>query len=104
MLTAKDIAQIIKACKNAGVKELKLADFSLTFGNEPASSPESESISEEPISADVLEAQIRQEKEDIEMQEATAKQLSLDALMIEEPAEYERLIAEGELKDAEIQH
>ena len=80
-MTPKDIAQIIKCCKNAGISEFRLDSLYLKFREsaEPQAMPtlsESEALVE-------LERKLAQD-EDLE-------QLHLQNLMMEDPLAYEEM-------------
>lgn len=80
-MTPKEIAQLIKACKNAGITEFRLGDLYLKFSIEPTA-PQATPLTE----ADKLVELERRIAEDEDL-----KQLQLQNLMMEDPLAYEEL-------------
>lgn len=80
-MTPKEIAQIIKACKNAGINEFRLGDLYLKFQGTTA--PQATPTLSEADKLVELERRIA-EDEDL-------KQLQLQNMMMEDPLAYEEL-------------
>lgn len=94
MLSAKDICDIIKACKGSGISELSVGDLILRRG-----------LIEDPLaethiarSRPILEEKVG--KESLEEQEQMTKEDQLALLRIENPLEYERLLIAQDLIDS----
>lgn len=88
-LTAKDICLIIKEGSKGGVAKLKFGDLEISFGIEP----------EEPIVYTEIPLK-EQEKIEQEIQlkdRVESGEEALSQLAIDDPVEWERQIAKGEL-------
>ena len=98
-LSRNDLLKLIKACKENGVQELKFQGLHLTFGATEIVAQESP-----PLATEIVEDRAN-EQEALTVKSALADKISekedeVANLMITDPAEYERLILEGELSDA----
>ena len=102
VLKADEICSILKACVEAKVKVLKYLDLEVSFEGQ---AEETQSYYH-PVMPGDLAGSVRPaaEKEAFEEQAFYAKQDKLDQMMIVDPVEYERLVAAGELEDAEGQN
>ncbi len=96
--TPDEIKDIIQTCVQANVRELEIGDLYVQFGRPaeldpvPPSKPQPEmAISDEKHDAMTADS--------ILFEEFREKQRRLDMLAIEDPAEFERQIADGELLD-----
>jgi hypothetical protein len=96
-LTAKDICNILRACRESGASKLKFAGIEAEFF--PADYMKaSESLPEAEIS--VEQAAVVDEQQ-LARDEFRAKSERLAMMLIEDPAQYEKLLLDGELADAE---
>lgn len=95
-LTGDDLLRLIEACGKAGVSNLKLGkDIELTFGGkaDPAKVPVE-------VKANTpLEEAI--EKESFVKAEADIRKDRLESMILEDPSNFERLLASGDLVDDE---
>jgi hypothetical protein len=107
LLSGTEICLIMEAGSKAGVAELKFRDLHVTFGR-PAEQVVGMSVpypfvqrpSVQPEVADLTSEQhAKQTKDAIEMDEITLREERLAKLLIEDPAEYERQLSDGELSD-----
>lgn len=103
--TAEDLVRILKACKSAGVTELKIGDISVQFGRvEDRQTQRATSEIQPPTDTELKDAA----SDTLVRENVETAEDRLDLLQIENPALYERLVIEGELGDrrasAETQH
>lgn len=95
--TASELSKIIKACKEAKVKELRLGDLHVIFEIiEPkieATIPQPPSSQEAKIKAEELARNF------LEKQEFETKEERLARMALEDPAQFEDLMASGDLED-----
>lgn len=99
-LTSTEICKIIKTARQSGVSELKFGELSFSFAKKEEKKPKitqksveitAEQLAEiEKVSMDAEKTAIMQETED-----------QLEILHLEDPNEYEKLLARGELEGAE---
>ena len=94
MLNAKDICDIIKACKGSGISELAVGDLIIRRGNPEAlvegiPTARAKPLLEEKIGVESLQTDEQMTKED-----------RLALLQLEDPLEYERLMLAGDLIDS----
>lgn len=95
-LSAKDIVVLIRACKGMGVTELKFGSLHIRFSEQVTQEKPRDQVPKIPVET------INQiEDETLESQESDIKQTQLELMLIENPAEYERLVQSGELDDRE---
>lgn len=109
VLKSDEVCAILKACGENGVRVLKFADLYVQFGPKPAPARQSSEISptdvratENPPSPDteMSETATKIDQTTLDQLELQAKQDRLERMMLEDPAEYERLMASGDLTDA----
>lgn len=95
MLSAKDICDIIKACKGSGISELSVGDLIIRRGV-----GEDTALVDTPIarSRPILEEKVGVES--LAEQEQMTKEDQLALLRIENPLEYERLLIAQDLIDS----
>lgn len=98
MIEAKDLIKLIKACKASNVSSLKLGDLELKFGpgdaapiSVPATGDAVETPSAEQLKA--IEEQVRLQNN------ASDADDELAHMQVENPMEFETLLAERELSD-----
>jgi hypothetical protein len=89
------ICKLIEVCGNCGVSELRFENLHVIFNNNKTVDME--------IPATIGIAPENNVKE-IEKSEQDIREDQLAMALIENPAEYERLITAGELEDAENNH
>jgi hypothetical protein len=99
MLKSKDICEIIKACSEAKVAELKFGDLHVLFA--PADMGRANDGLREPIVQTQDEFAKQIERDSLFQDEIAAKEERLALMQIEDPAEYEKLLTSGELEDAQ---
>lgn len=95
-LTAREVCSMIRACKDAGLKSLTWGDLDIQFWGEVQSIPHPIHVPQATV-----ERQRAIETESIEEQELSLRQSQLEILRIENPGEYERLLAQGELTEGQ---
>jgi hypothetical protein len=94
--TAEELVRILKACKSAGVTELKIGDISVQFCRvEDRQTKRVESEIHPPTEAELKEAA----SDTLVRENLESAEDRLDLLQIENPALYERMLIEGELGD-----
>lgn len=110
MLNPLEIARLVKACAEAGVQELKLGELHVLFkadqkaddflvAQTPEPTKKRRKRSSKTEAFDVVEDQMDLPFD--ETDEIRMKEDQMDLLRIENPAEYERLLAMGELANGE---
>jgi hypothetical protein len=93
-----ELCDIIETCGEAGVRELQLPGLIVKFGPQAPTRPVPSGPHPttlplaEPEDGGLTEEAIKQAQEELE-------KTSLEQLLIENPAEYERVVSEGILKD-----
>lgn len=94
-IEAKDLAEIIKACKRADVAELKIGDVSIKFKTgEAVKTPESKPENLAPIAKEIE----RETEKSLLQENFDSAQEHLANLQLENPALYEELLIERELE------
>jgi hypothetical protein len=95
----KEIKDIIKTCAEYGVSRVKIGEIEVVFGENTQISPK---IAKKPLKVkDNPTKRIEVEQEAIGQAEVKLKEDYIDNLLLEDPAEYERLAIQGELSDEE---
>jgi hypothetical protein len=99
-LTAEQICHILKACGESGVSKLKFAGLEAEFYKIAQSDilfPDAQPLPE----AEISQAQAAEsEKEGLRWDEIRLKTERLAAMLVEDPAQYEKLLLDGDLTDA----
>ena len=94
-LTSNQIIDILKACKKAGVSEMKFGELSLSFGESHSKrhkkSPDTE-ISDESRKAMVAQS--------LELEEINSREDELAEMLLTDPVKYEALLMDGGLENA----
>ena len=101
----KDLCQLIRECGRAGVVELTLDPVRVVFSNRPAEE-EKQSLLKWPAAAKTSAAKFSPEQNEIDLMSAelSLREDQLANALLEDPAEYERLMMAGELDDAATEH
>lgn len=105
LLNTDDVCSIIKACGEHKVAELKFGGLYLKFDNPTGvmvgkDFQISQSVPQSHPDTEISERQAKQiEQEVIAVAEIQTKEDRLAQMMLEDPAEYERLLQSGELED-----
>ena len=97
-LDTKKISAIIKACGKAGVQEFSLGELRITFGTK--TDPD---LSVSPLSGEALsdEDHRKLNEQSLEQDEVRTRENQMEELLITDPAQYERLIIDGEFSDGD---
>lgn len=96
--TAQEIGEIIRECKQQGVTKLTVGDLHLTFEPKAQTALPEVPVETKPPEAAISEqVQNKQDEEAAEQAELDFRDRQIDEMLIENPLEAERLIAEGEL-------
>jgi len=93
-LTVRELKAIISLCSNRGVSELKYGSLSLRFGDVIQNKNTARCTS--------IVTQNRIDEETTEQDEANLRERQLSEMLIDNPAMYEELLAQNELKDAKL--
>lgn len=101
--TVKDICRLIVACKENGVTELQFGSLRLFFGKAPASAIE-EITPQAVIPREDLRAQGPEQTVSPELAAELRDQEDVELMVVEDPLEFERRIASGELIDEITEH
>ncbi len=105
LLTFSQVCSILKACGESRVAELKFGDLHVTFHPPVKEGPEAQQYfptTPTPPEAEISDQQREQlEKHALAEDERRVKEEQLQQMLIEDPAGYERLLAEGELEQDE---
>lgn len=102
-MTVKDVIRLIVACKENGVTEFQFGELRLLFGTRPEK-PSEEIAPSAAIPSENLKAQ-EQVSEFAQAEDAQLQEEEDVALMVvEDPLEMERMIADGVLIDEIAQH
>ena len=103
--TADDVCSILRSCARSGVKVLKFLDLEVEFFEAQDNKPNlaiKKSIPDAAMSEDKPDDTSQAGPIPISEDEAAAlKQMQLDLMLIEDPAQYEHLMAAGELENAD---
>jgi hypothetical protein len=94
-LNVKDLCELIRISGEAGVKELHFGEVRVIFKEEKAL------VTEIPTTIGISPANNVRE---LERSEQDIREDQLSMALLENPAEYERLLAAGELEDAKEKH
>ena len=94
VFTYKELTELLKLCKKQGVLEFKLADLSVSFA-QGGENDESGSLS---THRKRKAARIQQET--LDQENESIREDVFSELAITDPAEYERMIEQGELENA----
>jgi hypothetical protein len=102
-LKSSEVCSIVKACHDAGVRVLKFSGLELEFfTNAKPTTLEANEYFPDKAQSEVKRAEtLLEAKENLEQEAAAIKQMQLDQMLIEDPAQYEHLLLAGELEDAE---
>jgi hypothetical protein len=95
-LKSYDICNLIKTCSVSGVLELNYGELHIKFASKDIEAPSEPAIAGR--KSDATKSTVI-EQDSIEQDELKTKQDQLDLMLIEDPAEYERLLIAGELED-----
>lgn len=96
----KEIKDIVKLCAENGVSRIKLGEIEVVFGENAQFLPKNtKKISK--VVKDNPEKRAEVEQDAIGRAEVKLKEEYVDNLLLEDPAEYERLAIQGELSDEE---
>ncbi len=102
-LSSSEVCLILKECANAGVLELKFGTLSVSFGKSPKGQdilePREHVVAPKPA-AEMVEVNHKQQtKESLAQMECELREDQIAELLITDPLEAERLIAEGDLEE-----
>lgn len=100
-LKVKDICDLIKASGDAKVKELKFGDLHVIFAPEANGLANQDSFTESTV---ISGQDFSNEQQAYASDERRIKDLQMELALIENPAEYERMVLAGELEDGEEAH
>jgi hypothetical protein len=92
-VSVKDFKKIIGLCKKSGVSRLKLADFEVEFAEKEQKHSKREVKVKDSPNREVIET------ESLKRAEQALKEEYIGNLLLEDPAEYERLVMQGELHE-----
>lgn len=101
--TAKGICEILKACAESGVTRLKLGDLDVDF-TKPAIAVEPDTSLEQVSSEEIIEQDAKATKTQAFQLLKDNQKLEddrIDNLQIEDPFQYEEMLTQGVLEDAE---
>lgn len=98
-LSADDVVKILAACKESGVSRLVFSGLNVTMTPDPRTETIISQVPGLP-SAETLQAMAELSEKGSVQDELSAKDRTLDELLIEDPLAYERLLREKELEDA----
>ena len=104
-LTGSEIESIIQSCAKANVRVLEIHGIRLEFGaGVPSSPPQPAQVSSEPAPSEaaISEKHEKQSQEALEQDELRLRRDQLALMLIENPVEYEKLVASGELEEMEL--
>lgn len=93
-LTVRELKAIISLCSNRGVSELRYGNLSLRFGDVIQNKNTARCTS--------IVKQNRIDEETTEIDEASLREQQLSEMLIDNPAAYEELLAQNEIKDAKL--
>lgn len=100
-MNAKDVCAIVKACGESGVTEITFGPLTIRFAPKPSVGEQQEAI---PQAEHFIEVQNRiqteqEAQDDLLHQELEIKRERLAMALIEDPVEFEKLLAAGELEE-----
>ena len=107
ILTSDEVCAIIKACNDARVAVLKFGDLEIQFHQkvEPLAfehGPQGwQRLQPTQPEAEISEQQQQLHEKSFDADEIRVKQDQLDQMLIEDPHEFEKLMAQNELEDEE---
>jgi len=96
-INCKEVCAIIKICSESGVRELSFGGLKVSFGrhaNEVLALDNTYAAPQAIHEAQAIEAS----QKAIEQEELSTKEEQLSQMMIEDPLEYEAMVARGELE------
>ena len=93
-LTVRELKAIISLCSNRGVSELKYGSLSLRFGDVVQNKTTARCSS--------VVAQNRIDEDTTDQNEFEVREEQLANLLVDNPAAYEKLLAQNELEDAKL--
>lgn len=100
----KDLCQLIRECGRAGVTELTLDPVRVVFSPKPTEQEKNTSIAWAPAAKTSAATNSPEQNElDLMRAELSLREDQLANVLLEDPAEYERLMMAGELEDA-VEH
>jgi hypothetical protein len=96
----KDIPRILERCVRFGVTRFKLGELEIEFGGVPVTEipTRARRAPERPEAQAEVEAELHKKRE-LELRDE-----QIENMLLTDPEEHEKLIAAGELQDAEAQH
>lgn len=98
-LSVKELAKLIKICKDKGVSQLKYGEIELNF--DVTANPSMKTNPQARGSA--IKAKEIEDKQGLQSQHDIANEIA-STLLIENPAEYEAMLTRGELEIAKENH
>jgi len=99
-LTAKEVCDIIESCKGGGVSTLKYGTLNIQFySTDPYLQLNNQLLN---VNESSLASQV--EAESLLDDEIDVKDSQLSELLITDPEQYEKLLAQGELENANRKH
>lgn len=97
-LSADDLCRIIDTCATRGVGEFRLGEFEIKFGRKESLLD----LPHEQVSGQIIFPEtdhVEEERLAVESDELRLKEEQVAMLILEDPEEFERQIASGELED-----
>lgn len=91
-LDVSSVCRIIETCSKAGVTKLSFEGLTVELGGKEIPAPAE-------VIQDIPEARTQVEAEEIARSEVLVKEDQVANLILEDPARYEELMAQGELTD-----
>lgn len=92
-LKPRDLLELVKVCSESGVSEISLQDIRIVFGPKTRVQEQQEIIEAQETLREAAEV----ERKYIDKSEQELREEQLALLLLEDPAEFERLEALGEL-------
>jgi hypothetical protein len=99
VLSLKELAKLIKICKDKGISHLKYGEIELNF--DVTANPSKKTSPQARNSA--IRAKEIEDKQSLQSQHDDANDIA-STLLIENPAEYEAMLTRGELEIAKENH
>lgn len=93
-----ELSKLIRICGKAGVAELKIADFHVTFSKSKAPDEVASGLEQPSFITDEKETDI------LLKDEIRLRADQLDLALIERPHEYEQMLFSGDLEDEKADH